>query len=243
MTRLTMADCLRRGPVWFVAVTGFLLMLSLRYSVVFGFGEEAAMLSELGLANLGLGLAVLAVLCAVPPKGARAVEAFTRVALTRAVPPWAIVTGQWLGVSGVMFRVAVVWCIGLALAMAWFAHAEPTVFTFDRDLTATGEIVRMLPGMLLAIMQGLLCAAVAVASQRLGVAGCAGAVTLLIAIGLWLPALPVAGWLVPDLRTYGAGLVSYTGVVDFGYLWGAAAQAAGWCGLVLAFAGWRMRQE
>jgi len=252
---VTFLDCIRRGSVLALVALVAVLMLSLRWFVVFGFGEETRLLQELGLSNLLMGGALLGALCAAPVAKASAVRAADMVVLTRPLPAIALPLGRWLGIVGVVLCADLVWAAVLGWALAWFASAETGIFLMNGPTTVGGEIGRMaVPAALVLCHSMLMCAVAVLASARAAFIPTLVSVAAAMVVGVLVPGFlagatggageavgAVVGAVVPDLRLLLPGNTLAMDVLPSTWIAGAAMQTLAITALVLVAAGWRLR--
>lgn len=252
---MTFRDCFRRGSVVALVAIVAAMMLSLRYFVVFGFGEETRLLQELGLSNLLLGGALLAALCAAPVARASAIRAADLVVQTRPIHPLALPLGRWIGIMLVVLCADLLWSLLLAAALAWFASGERTIFLLNGPTSVPSELARMaLPAMLVFCHSMLMCAVAVAASVRAGFVATLVAVGLAMMVGVMVPGFvsgsaggsggvleTLVSTVIPDLRLLLPGNTLYPDNLPTGWLLGAAIQTLAICGLLMLAAVWRMR--
>jgi hypothetical protein len=252
---VTFRDCIRRGSVLALVALVAAMMVSLRYFVVFGFGEETRLLQELGLSNLLLGGALLAALCAAPVAKSGAIRAADLVVQTRPVPAMVLPLGRWVGILMVVLCADLLWSLLLAGSLAWFASAERGIFLMNGPTTVSGELSRMVLPALLVFGHSMLMGAVAVAaSVRAGFVATLVAVGIAMVVGVMIPGFvsesaggaggvveAVVGAVIPDLRLLLPGNTLYPDRLPTGWLTGAAIQTMAVCGLLMLVAAWRIR--
>jgi|GEM_PF-6321559 len=249
---LTIArDCMGRSSIWILAAGGALAMLMVRWLAIQGTGEELDLFKEFGVLNLGLGGALAAVLCAVPARRVNMVLAAERAMQTRAISRAALPLGKWIAAGIVSLALFALWSLILILALVWFEASESNLFYYLRtDTSLSAEIQSLALPILLAWLQTLLLAAVALSASASGSLIAAGA-AVLIALILCSIAPTYASMedasmlmrglaaLLPDFRFYSAGETVYVERLSGVWFWGGAVQALGYAGLALSFAAWR----
>jgi hypothetical protein len=245
IAQTTARDCSRRGSLMLVLAAGCSLMLMLRYTVLYGLGDELALFREYAAANLAICGALAAILCAVPVSRAGAVAAADAVVATRPLGSWVLPVGRWMGTVGLITGMFAVWCLFLYFALAWYASGEPALFVMNGETTPLRELLSLLPAAGLALMQTALLAAVAVAAAPGGMAAAALSVLGLLVAGVLVPSAAehaggfaaAAAQVLPDLRPFSA--VEAAHGTAAGLMAPAALQLVGYGGCALAVAAMR----
>lgn len=137
---LTFANALdlwRRASTRLLALAAVLVILSLRYFSAFGLGYEVVQLKELGVYTLGL-FGALAALIFCLPRDENEGDA-EGLLLVRPVSPRTLAMGLYLGRLTVITALVAVSALAIAAALAWFALAEPRLFSYRGETSVLAE--------------------------------------------------------------------------------------------------------
>lgn len=209
-------DQLRRSTTLIIAAVGVLLVLSLRYFSAFGLGYETVQLRELGAYSIGLTGALAVLMFCIPREDDDAAAAETLL-LVRPVNPVLLSAGVFVGRLLVLTGLVVLWASALCGTLAWFAVAEPVLFSYRGETSITTECLTLIgpiSGQYLALIV-LLAAAQAFSRFARPLPASLATVTFYLA-GFAASTLPPAiAWVLPDFGRYDLAP----------FLWGEHAQA------------------
>jgi hypothetical protein len=137
LTFATALDLWRRASTRLIALASVLFILTLRYFAAFGLGYEVVQLKELGVYTLGIFGALSALLFCLPRDDSEG-EA-EGLFLVQPVSANTLTLGLYLGRLLVISVLLLISTGGIIGALAWFASAEPQIFSYRGQTTLLAE--------------------------------------------------------------------------------------------------------